>query len=59
MKVRRNPKAKLDNQAEMPLQLISEDSEAQIVIAADSGTSNISPEKRKEDASKPLYLKRV
>jgi hypothetical protein len=51
MKMGRNPKAKLD--------IISEDSEAQIVIAADSGTSNISPEKRKEDASKPLYLKRV
>jgi len=59
MKMGRNPKAKLDNQAEMPLQLISEGSEAQIVIAADSGTSTRSPEKRKEEASKPLYLKRV
>jgi hypothetical protein len=59
MKMRRNPKAKLDIYAKMPLQLISEDSETHIVIAADSGTSTMPPEKRKEEASKPLYLKRV
>ena len=58
-KMRRNQKAKLDVYAEMPLQLISEDSEAHVVIAADSGTSNMPLEKRKEDASKPLYLKRI
>jgi hypothetical protein len=59
MKMRRNSKAKLEIYAKMPLQLISEDSEAHVVIAADSSTSKMSLEKRKEDASKPLYLKRV
>ena len=44
----------------MPLQLISENSiEERVVISADSGTSVASLEKRKEDADKPLYLKRV
>jgi hypothetical protein len=60
MKMRRNPKAKLDIYAKMPLQLISENSiEELVVTAAVSGTSNMPLEKRKEEASKPLYLKRV
>jgi hypothetical protein len=60
MKLPRNPKAKLDAYAKMPLQLISKNStEELVVIAADSGTSNMSLKKRKEEASKPLYLKRV
>jgi hypothetical protein len=60
MKMRRNSKAKLDVYAKMPLQLISENSiEERVVIAAISGTSNMPLEKRKEDASKPLYLKRI
>jgi hypothetical protein len=58
--VRRKSKAKADNQAEMPLQLISENSiEERVVIAAVSDNSNMPLEKRKEDASKPLYLKRI
>jgi len=57
--VRRKSKAK-DNQAEMPLQLILENSvEERVVIAAISDNSNMSLEKRKEDAKKPLYLKRI
>jgi hypothetical protein len=60
MKVRRSPKAKLDNQAEMPLRLVLENSVKEpVVIAVDSGASNMPREKRKEDASKPLYLERV
>jgi len=55
IKVRRRSKAKVDNQAEMPLQLIEE----AVVIAAISDNSNIPRKKRKEDASKPLYLKRI
>jgi len=58
--MRRNSKAKLEIYAKMPLQLISENSiEEPVVIAADSDTSNMRREKRKEDASKPIYLKRV
>jgi hypothetical protein len=58
--VRRKSKAKADNQAEMPLQLILENSiEEAVVIAAISGNSHMPLEKRKEEASKPLYLKRV
>jgi hypothetical protein len=53
-------KTKPDVTAEVPLQLLSENSiEAHVITAADSGTSNTSRRKRKEDASKPLYLKRV
>jgi hypothetical protein len=60
MKMRRTPKAKLDIHTEMPLQLISENSlEEHVVTIADSGTSNMPLEKRKEDANKPLYLKRI
>ena len=59
-KMRRNQKAKLDVYAEMPLQLISENSiEERVVIAAIGDNSNMPREKRKEDARKPLYLKRV
>lgn len=58
--MRRNPKAKLDIYSKMPPQLISENSiEERVVITAISGTSNMPLEKRKEDASKPLYLKRI
>jgi hypothetical protein len=60
MKTRHNPRAKLDIHAEMPLQLIPENSIIEhVIIAADSGTLNVPLKKRKEDASKPLYLKRV
>jgi hypothetical protein len=60
MKMRRTSKTKLEIHAEMPLQLVSENSlEENIVTAADSSTTSMPLEKRKEDASKPLYLKRV
>jgi hypothetical protein len=60
MKMRRNSKAKLEIYAKMPLQLIPENSiEEPVVTVADSGTSNMPLKKRKEDASKPIYLKRV
>jgi len=58
--VPRRSKAKADNQAEMPLQLILENSvEEAVVIEAISDSSNMPLEKRKEDAGKPLYLKRI
>jgi len=53
--VRRNPKAKLDIDVEVPLQLVEE----RAVAVVDNDASNMSLEKRKEDASKPLYIKRV
>jgi len=60
MKMRSTPKAKLDIHGEMPLQLILANSiEKHVVNTADSNTLNMSLEKRKEDARKPLYLKRV
>jgi len=44
----------------MPLQLILENSvEEAVVIEAISDSSNMPLEKRKEDAGKPLYLKRI
>jgi hypothetical protein len=60
MKMPRNSKAKLEIYAKIPLQLIPESSmEEPVVTVADSGTSSTPPERRKEDASKPLYLKRI
>jgi hypothetical protein len=60
MKMRRTPKEKLDAHTEMPLQLMSENSpEEHVVITSDCGASSMPLEKRKEEASKPLYLKRV
>lgn len=49
--MRRNPKAKLDTCTEMPLQ------NATAVI--DSNASAAPLEKRKKDADRPLYLRRV
>jgi hypothetical protein len=46
-----NSKAKRGNSVEMPL--------AQAVAVIDSSTLVAPREKKKEDASKPLYLKRV
>jgi hypothetical protein len=58
--MRRKSKAKLDIYAKVPLQLIAETSiEEDVVTVADSGNSNMPLEKRKEEANKPLYLKRV
>jgi hypothetical protein len=51
IKMQRNSKAKNVILAEAPLQ--------QAVAIVNSNTSAAPREKRKEDASKPLYLKRV
>jgi len=50
-------KAKLDMYAEIPLQI--NDIREHAVTVTNSGNSDISLEKRKEDADKPLYLKRM
>jgi hypothetical protein len=55
MKVSRNPKTKPDAQDAIHLQVISENPNVECtVIAADS-----SLEKRKKEAEKPIYLKRI
>ena len=55
MKVSRNPKTKPDAQDAIPLEVISENLNVECVVtSADS-----SLEKRKKEAKKPLYLKRV
>jgi hypothetical protein len=60
MKVSRNPKTKLDAQTDVPLQVISENSTEECAVpAADGYSSASSLEKRKKEAKKPLYLKRV
>ena len=56
----RNSKTKLDVQTGVPLQVISENStEECAVTAADGYNSDSSLKKRKKEAKKPLYLKRV
>ena len=60
MKVSRNSKTKLDVQADVPLQVISENSNVECTVtAADGCNSDSSLEKRKKEANKPIYLKRV
>jgi hypothetical protein len=60
MKVSRSSKTKLDAQADVPLQVISENSNVECAVtAADGYNSGSSLEKRKKEAKKPLYLKRV
>jgi hypothetical protein len=55
MKVSRNPKTKPDAQDAIHLQVISENLNVECAVtAADS-----SLEKRKKEAKKPLYLKRI
>ena len=56
----RSSKTKLNAQTDVPLQVISENSTAGYAItAADDYSSDSSLEKRKKEAKKPLYLKRV
>ena len=56
----RHSKTKLDVQTGVPLQVISENStEECAVTAADGYNSDSSLKKRKKEAKKPLYLKRV
>jgi hypothetical protein len=60
MKMSRHSKTKLDVQTGVPLQVISENStEECAVTAADGYNSDSSLKKRKKEAKKPLYLKRV
>jgi hypothetical protein len=59
MKMSRTRKEKLETYTDASLQLVSENStEESAVIAAEDYNAN-SPEKRKKEANKPLYLKRV
>jgi hypothetical protein len=60
MKMGRNSKTRLEVYAKIPIQLTSENSTGERpVTAADSSNSNVLLEKRKEEANKPIYLKRV
>jgi hypothetical protein len=60
MKVSRTRKEKLEVPADISLQVISENStEEYAVTAADGYNSDSSLKKRKKEAKKPLYLKRV
>ena len=60
MKVSRTRKEKLEVPADISLHVVSENSNVEcIVTAADSCNSDNSLEKRKKEAKKPLYLKRV
>ena len=56
----RNRKEKLDAPADISLQVIPENyTEEYPITAADSYNSESSLEKRKKEANKPIYLKRV
>lgn len=58
--MRRNQKEKLETYAEVPLQFTSENStEKCAATAAVECDLEVSMEKRKEEANKPIYLKRV
>ena len=60
MKVSRRSKTKLDEYADVPLQVIPENSNVECAVtAADGCNSDSSLEKRKKEAKKPIYLKRV
>lgn len=52
----RNSKSKLDVYTEVPLQLIPENA---AVVAATGKSSSASQEKWKEEAEKPIYLRRL
>jgi hypothetical protein len=56
----RNSKTKPETQEKIHMQVITENSaEERTVTAADSNNTNLLLEKRKEEADKPIYLKRV
>jgi len=60
MKVSRTRKEKLDVPVDISLQVISENSNVECAVtAADGYNSDSSLKKRKKEANKPLYLKRV
>jgi hypothetical protein len=60
MKMSRTQKEKLETYTDIPLQVIPEIStEENAVTAADGYTLDSFPEKRKKEADKPLYLRRI
>jgi hypothetical protein len=59
MKMSRTQKEKLETYTDSPLQLVSEISTDESAVTAADGYHVNSPEKRKKEAEKPLYLKRI
>ena len=60
MKVSRNSKTKRGVQTDVPLQLISKNSNVECIVTAADGCNSVSSlEKRRREANKPIYLKRV
>jgi len=55
----RTQKEKLETCTDIPFQLVSEISTESDVPAADGFNLDVSLKKRKEEANKPIYLKRV
>ncbi len=54
----RDSRVKLDERAKIPVQIISQNSIEECAVTVD-GTSIVRVEKRKEEAEKPLYLRRI
>jgi len=57
--MRRTQKEKLETRMDIPLQLSELSTEESAVTAADGCNLESSLEKRKKEADKPIYLKRV
>lgn len=55
----RTQKEKLETRMDIPLQLSELSTEESAVTAADGRNSESSLEKRKKEADKPIYLRRV
>ena len=55
----RTQKEKLEKCTDIPLQLVSEISTENAVIAVNGYNSDVNLEKRKTEANEPIYLKRV
>ena len=58
MKVSCNSKTKLDEQAKVALHVIPENSNAKCAVTEADGHNSLE-KRKKEEAKKPLYLKRV
>ena len=57
--MRRTQKEKLETRMDIPLQLSELSTEESAVTAADGCNLESSPRKRKKEADKPIYLRRV
>ena len=57
--MRRTQKEKLETRMDIPLQLSELSTEESAVTAADGRNLESSPRKRKKEADKPIYLRRV